>query len=339
MKIRHLVLTDSFAGAEQHVCVLANQQSRNGHHVEVWGGEPASMRARLDGNVAHRACPSVLSAVKGAVGSDRRMDILHAHMTKGEVAALLTAVMGKTPVVSTRHFAAVRGRSVAGRLARPVLRANITAQIAVSEYVAARIDGPSRVIYAGVEQEVPVDQARDQVILVAQRLSPEKRTADALVAFGESGLAERGWRLDVAGRGRDMDAIERRAARMGLSQAVRLLGFCDDLQDRLATASIVLATAPSEPFGLTVVEAMAHGTPVVAAASGGHLESVGRAGPEFLYDVGDVGSAGALLAELAADEQLRNTYGTRLRHVQGEHFTTDRQYRDTQAIYEGVVRG
>lgn len=338
MKIRHLVLTAAFAGAEQHVCVLANAQARQGHEVEVWGGDPDAMRKRLDDVVSLESCSSVSAALRLA-GRAGRVDVLHAHMTKAEVAATAAAALSShgTAVVATRHFAAVRGASRAGRLARPVLSRAVTAQIAVSEFVAAKIDGDSTVVYAGVEPAEAEPRPRKDVILVAQRLESEKRTRDALDAFSASGLVGKGWRLEIAGRGAEHEALVAHAAHLGIDEHVVFLGFTDDLPDRLDRASVVLATAPAEPFGLTVVEAMAHATPVVASASGGHLETVGRTDDRFLFEPGDVEHAGRLLAALATDTDACASYGEGLRAVQRQWFTPEAQYLGTQAFYEKVL--
>lgn len=338
VKIRHLIVTDSFAGAEQHVCMLANVQARYGHQVEVWGGDREAMRSRLDDAVVAQPCSTVSAALWLARRSGG-VDLIHAHMTAAEVAATVAAGLYTrgAAVVATRHFAALRGSSVAGHLVRPVLGRAVAAQIAVSRFVAQSIDGDSTVVYAGVDTPKPELSTRDKVVLVAQRLSPEKRTSDALDIFAASGLAERGWRLEIAGRGAEGEALERRTEQLGLTRSVRLLGFCPDLQARMARAAIVLATAPSEPFGLTVVEAMAHGTPVVAAAGGGHLESVGSSAEAALYPVGDLVEGGRLIRGLAEDPDARTAYGADLRRLQRERFTVDRQYADTQRVYEEVL--
>lgn len=335
MRIRHFVITSSFAGAEQHVCVLANEQARAGHEVEVWGGEASTMRDRLRPDVAYRPSSTVGAAVRGLRGS-ARADVVHAHMTKAEVAALLTTPFS-TPVIATRHFATVRGQSAAGRLGRPLIRRRITRQIAVSRFVASRIDGTSTVVYAGVASQSATLRERQQTILVAQRLSTEKRTPEALDAFAASKLANLGWRLEIAGRGQMQDELVAQAARLGIANHVSFLGFAGDLAARMSRAGILLATAPHEPFGLTVAEAMAHGTPVVATASGGHLETVGRVGMDHLYESGDTVGAGDRLRRLAQDADLRLQYGAELRDVQQTWFTPERQYRETHAVYEDAM--
>ena len=213
----------------------------------------------------------------------------------------------------------------------------MAAQIAVSRFVAESIDGQPTVVYAGVDTQEPASGPRDNVVLVALRLSPEKRTSDALDIFAASGVAERGWRLAIAGRGVEGEDLNRKVKQLGLAGSVQLLGFCPDLQARMARAAIVLATAPSEPFGLTVVEAMAHGTPVVAAAGGGHLELVGSSAEAALYPVGDLVEGGRLIRGLAEDPDARAAYGADLRRLQRERFTVDRQYADTQRVYEEVL--
>ncbi len=72
---------------------------------------------------------------------------------------------------------------------------------------------------------------------------------------------------------------------------MELVGHVAETDALLAGASILLAPAPREPFGLSVVEAMAHGLPVVAAGGGAHLETVGDDG--LLFPRGDTGGSGS----------------------------------------------
>jgi alpha-1,6-mannosyltransferase len=109
------------------------------------------------------------------------------------------------------------------------------------------------------------------------RLSPEKhpeRSIDTVAALRAAGHDVR---LVVAGDGPRRAALQRRAA--GLP--VTFVGFVSDrarLARLLAAADVCLAPGPHETFGLSALEALASGTPVVVSASSALPEIVGPSG-------------------------------------------------------------
>ncbi len=105
----------------------------------------------------------------------------------------------------------------------------------------------------------------------------------------------------------------------------------------LAGSSVLLAPAPLEPFGLSVVEAMAHGLPVVAAGGGAHLETVGEDG--LLFPPGDAPAAAAALARLGGDPALRRSVGDALRHRQQDRFTLTGHVDRLERLYREVADG
>ena len=224
----------------------------------------------------------------------------------------------------------------------PAVRAGerrVDGQLAVSRYVAEHVDGPSTVVLSGVRSEPGRVTAaeRSPTVLVAQRLSPEKNNDVAVRAFAESGLAGQGWRLSVAGRGALLGDLERLADELGIRGAVDFLGYRPDVLDLMSQASMLLAPRVDEAFGLSVVEAMARGLPVVASGSGAHLETVGATDGAALFRPGDATDAGRLLRELADAEDRRDSYGARLQQVQREHFTVDEQARRTDVFYRELM--
>jgi glycosyltransferase involved in cell wall biosynthesis len=171
--------------------------------------------------------------------------------------------------------------------------------------------------------------------LVAQRLEPEKHTRDALEAWRASGLASDGWILRIAGDGSERGALEREAIDRELL-AVEFLGHRADLPDLRRVSGILLATAAREPFGLSVAEAMAAGMPVVAAGSGGHLETVGAARPDLVYVPGDPHAAARTLRTLADDLEARRSAGHDLRAFQQRELNLDRHVDALVELYRGL---
>ena len=130
---------------------------------------------------------------------------------------------------------------------------------------------------------------------MAQRLQPEKHSEVGLRAFARSGLADAGWALEIAGVGDERDHLERIARELGVAEDVRFLGFRSDVGDLMRRSGVLLATSPFEHFGLTVLEAMAAGLPVVATAAGGHVEMLGGSTDTGLFPPDDAAAAAALL--------------------------------------------
>lgn len=339
MRIVHAVRSDGFAGVESHIARLAVGQSRAGHRVAVIGGDPAAMRQAMAGaGVVQRAAATVVEVIRG-LDALRDGDVLHVHMTAAETAVVAAVGAWSRPVVSTRHFAARRGATRLGRLVAPLIERRISAQIAISGYVAAAVEGTSVVIHPGLPV-VPVAPAgeRTRTILVVQRLEAEKRTQDALEIVARSGLTDRGWRMTIAGDGAQRAALEETAGRLGIAAATDFLGHRQDVPALMRTAGLLLAPCDIEGLGLTVLEAMAAGLPVVACAAGGHLETVGAAAEGALYPRGALAVGAELVGRLAGDDAGRAAYGATLRELQSTRFTVEAQVAAVDAVYREVLR-
>jgi alpha-1,6-mannosyltransferase len=119
----------------------------------------------------------------------------------------------------------------------------------------------------------------DLLLLHCGRLSAEKkprRSLAALAALRDAGVPAV---LAVAGGGPLRVTLQTEAADRGLP--VRFLGHVrdrDELAALLATADVAIAPGPIETFGLSALEALASGTPVVVSAESALPEVIGDAG-------------------------------------------------------------
>ncbi|WP_022882148.1 glycosyltransferase family 4 protein [Gryllotalpicola ginsengisoli] len=339
LEVVHVICTDNFAGAERYVRNGAVWLTAAGCRVTVVGGNEAAMRPELEAAGAGWLPGATVAQALRSLRRAGRPDVINTHMTAADVAGVIAGRRHGTPVVSTRHFAAPRGSSPTARLVARGIRAGVAAQLAISEFVADAADGPSVTVLSGVEPVPDVAAERRPTVLVAQRLEAEKDTALALEAWARvaaDGVGD--WRLAIAGRGAQRDELAARARALGIAGSVDFLGHRDDIEALFRTASVLLATAPAEPLGLTVLEAMAHGLPVVAAARGGHLETVGTVHGAALFPPGDADAAAQALARLMANPGERARYGATLRAHQREHLTAARQIEGTLRLYREAVR-
>jgi len=152
-------------------------------------------------------------------------------------------------------------------------------------------------------------------LVVASRLSAEKRVDLAVDALAE--LRSRGVdaRLTVLGAGPERAALTRRAA----DRPVSFRGHVPDralVAEVLAGADVVVAPGPAETFGLAALEALACGTPIVAMAGCGAAELV-----EAHPDAGraarpDPASIAAAIVEVLARPRVVRTAAARARAEQ-----------------------
>ena len=106
--------------------------------------------------------------------------------------------------------------------------------------------------------------------------------------------------------------LQARITRLGYGHRVRLSGVLTGaaLSHAYATADLLVAPSRSETYGITVIEALAHGLPVIAAAVGGLPEALGSTAdgtrPGQLIPPGDPVALAAALADWLGDERHRD---------------------------------
>jgi glycosyltransferase involved in cell wall biosynthesis len=120
------------------------------------------------------------------------------------------------------------------------------------------------VVYNGLQyarSSEPEEGAHFSVCF-AGRIVAEKGIFD-FVSLAERLRDQPGIRFVVAGTGSDLDEARRRAAMAGLDGRIEFLGFVDDMSSFWSSASVFLMLSDQEPFGLVILEALAHGVAVL----------------------------------------------------------------------------
>ena len=114
-------------------------------------------------------------------------------------------------------------------------------------------------------------------------------------------------KLDVIGDGPWQEALVRQAKVSGLADVVRFHGFLPFAEKvrRMREAWALVQPSPKEGWGLTVIEAGACGTAVVAADSPGLRDSVRRDETGLLVPYGDDAALASALVRVLGDAELR----------------------------------
>jgi glycosyltransferase involved in cell wall biosynthesis len=210
-------------------------------------------------------------------------------------------------------------------------------------------DSRISVIYHGVDSRFrPIDSReaigaamsrygiRAPYLLFVSTVQPRKNVARLIEAFAQAreSAAAPEVSLVLAGkRGWLTEQIERRAHELGIERYVTFIGYVadDDLPVLLNGALAYVVPSLYEGFGMTVLEAQACGTPVLASNVSSLPEVVGDAG--LLVDPYSVASIAEGIARLLSDSRLRVS----LRAKGIEHaarWTWERTARETLAVLE-----
>lgn len=125
---------------------------------------------------------------------------------------------------------------------------------------------------------------RPPVVLAVGRLSAEKGMIDLIEAFARVRRPEA--RLIVGGDGPERERLTARVAELGLADRVSLPGRIDP-NAYYPAARVVAVPSRTEAFGLVLVEALAHGLPIVATSCHGPVEILDHGRFGTLVPIGD----------------------------------------------------
>ncbi|MEU1486083.1 glycosyltransferase family 4 protein [Streptomyces sp. NPDC005752] len=151
-------------------------------------------------------------------------------------------------------------------------------------------------------------------IVAAGRLHRVKRYDVLIRAFAEIAAVRPEWRLRIYGAG-DASGNEQQALRvlvdeLGLRERVLLMGSVAPMEAEWPKHSVAAVTSERESFGMTIVEAMRCGVPVVATdCPHGPAEIIDDGTDGRLVPLGDTGAFAKALLGLIDDDALRHRMG------------------------------
>lgn len=161
---------------------------------------------------------------------------------------------------------------------------------------------------------VPPADGTSKWVIAAGRLTHVKRYDLLVDAFAKVVAARPDWRLRIYGTGdatgNEKNALHARIAELGLHNHVFLMGSANPIEPEWPKGSIAAVTSARESFGMTIVEAMRCGLPVVATDcphGPGEIISDGMDG--LLVPVGDPDAIGDALLGLIEDDARRRSMG------------------------------
>jgi UDP-glucose:(glucosyl)LPS alpha-1,2-glucosyltransferase len=262
-----------------------------------------------------------LRFVAAMVGTLRRARpaLIEVH-NRPEIALALARMFPRTPVGLLLNNDPTDMRAARSPEARTRLLRRLRPVMTASEYVRTRfmegVDpdaGEIQVLHNCIDLAAvpPLPAERDNLILFAGRVVPDKAPDSFIAACALALPSLPGWRAEIIGAdgmsatSRETDYV-RRIKAQAASAGVIMTGYRDHplvLEAMTRAAIVIVPSRWNEPFGLTALEAIACGAPLIVSPRGGLPEVAGDAAVYANPDAPDE-IAAAILA-LAADPPRR----------------------------------
>ncbi len=363
MKILQICSARQLGGGEKHLADLANGIARRGHEVYAALMPSSPLLAELSSvpkqNILElpiRNSLNVASALKLArFVRQHEIEIVHAHVARDYPLAALSARRAGARLVLTRHVLFPLNRihkltlrrtarviAVSQAVADALRAQNIFDQDRIvlihngidvdrfakgREDIASRKGGADKKLRVGMIGHLAPIKGQEDFIRAASVCCGRRDDVEFIIA-GE----------DKSRRGEHRRNLEKRISELGLNQRVVLLGWVEDVAKLLATFDLFVSSSRSEPFGLSIVEAMAGGVPVIATMSEGACEIIDDNQTGRLVPIGDVEALAKAIGELLSDPKERDRLSENARGAVRQRFSLERMLEATEQVYLQAIQ-
>lgn len=351
LSIAHVVDSMEVGGAEKLVATLGRRQKQEGHAVRVtclYARGPLTAELEECGIETDLVGPgSSYKLFLRLISCFRRTrpEIVHCHNPTAAILSTLPArLAGASVVVDTRHSLVAPPYRVAQELKFWFFARWMNAVVAVSDATRRNLERspaarPEKIvrIYNGSEPPAyplvrPEGTTGGFRLVHVARLAPPKNQELLLRAVALAAPRVEGLALAVVGGGPLAGRLKHLAEELGIAGVVTFHGEQKDVAPFLLSADLFVLSSRSEAFPVSLLEAMAHGLPILSTNIGGTPESispdVGR-----LVPPGDAEALAEAMVDLSRRRPELRAMGTAARKRYQQLFTTETTFRCYDELY------
>jgi len=192
----------------------------------------------------------------------------------------------------------------------------------------------------GVNEEIRKRLAPngEKLLMHTSNFRPVKRVPDTIRVL-EKVLKEIPTRLILIGDGPDRSECERLARELGIEKNVCFLGKQDGLHELLGSADLFLMPSQSESFGLSALEAMSCGVPVISSSVGGLPELNIHNETGFIAEIGDIDRMAKYTIDLLTNKRKYKIFSENSRNVAVNSFDNSIIIPKYEEFYERILKG
>jgi len=357
MRILQICSAREIGGGERHLADLANALTQRGHEVFAALSPASPVRAGLRSlpsenilELPMRNSLNLASAVKlSRFVREHQIEIVHAHLARDYPLAALATGRSQARLVLTRHVLFPLSQIHKLTLRRTSRVIAVSQAVAESLYTSS-IFAPKKIvtIHNGIDIErfasVKAGRVPNQKLRIGMvgHIAPIKGQEDFVRAAATVQADRDDVEFIIAGEDKSHSrenrvALEKLIDDLELNHSIKLIGWVDDVANLLSTLDLFVSPARSEPFGLSIVEAMAAGVPVVASASEGAREIIEDKQTGRLVPVCDIEAMATAIVDLLNDRAERKRFADNALVNAHERFSLEKMVERTVEVYAAAL--
>lgn len=178
-------------------------------------------------------------------------------------------------------------------------------------------------------------QKEEKILTHISNFRPLKRIMDVIKIF-EGLSSEIDCKLMMVGEGPEKVKAIEYVEKTGLEDKILFLGNSNEIDKVLCYSDLFLLPSEKESFGLSALEAMAHGVPVISSNAGGISEVNIDGVSGYLADIGDVDSMVVRAKELLSNDALHAQFKKQAKE-QASKFSLEKIIGKYETIYSDAV--
>ncbi|MCB0456315.1 MAG: N-acetyl-alpha-D-glucosaminyl L-malate synthase BshA [Flavobacteriaceae bacterium] len=175
----------------------------------------------------------------------------------------------------------------------------------------------------------------ERIITHVSNLRPVKRIMDVIIVFHKIQQSMPA-KLIMVGEGPEKEGAEALCAQLGITDKVLFLGNSDEVNKILCFTDLFLLPSEKESFGLSALEAMASGVPVVSTNTGGLPEVNEHGVSGYLNEIGDTEGMAAHALAILKDDATLSKFKKQAREA-AKKFQTSNIVPLYEAVYEKAL--
>lgn len=178
-------------------------------------------------------------------------------------------------------------------------------------------------------------QKEEKILTHISNFRPLKRVMDVIKIF-EGLCSEIDCKLMMVGEGPEKVKAIEYVENAGLEDKILFLGNSNEIDKILCYSDLFLLPSEKESFGLSALEAMAHGVPVISSNAGGISEVNIDGVSGYLADIGDIDTMVFRAKELLSNDELHSEFKKQAKQ-QASKFSLEKIIGKYEAIYSDAV--